>query len=90
MEVELLKAQREESKLKDASLVELATQVKALRNDRNNQGQKIDMLTSTCHNYEQLNQVLATENQVCLALLLASRNDRSNVTMTSSGRNATL
>ena len=66
MEIELLKAQREESKLKDASLIELSNQVKmsTASNDR---------LTFKCNDYEQLNVVLSTENKVCISLLSAAR-----------------
>tara|TARA_B100000780_G_scaffold278933_1_gene254471 strand:+ start:95 stop:1624 length:1530 start_codon:yes stop_codon:yes gene_type:complete len=73
MEVELLKAQREESKLKDASLVELASQIKQLRNSRTDLTARLDMVSYKCNDLEQLNRVLLTENQVCLSLLSAAR-----------------
>ena len=66
MEIELLKAQREESKLKDASLIELSNQVKMLTASN-------DRLTFKCNDYEQLNVVLSTENKVCISLLSAAR-----------------
>ena len=66
MEIELLKAQREESKLKDASLIELSNQVKVLTASN-------DRLTLKCNDYEQLNVVLSTENKVCISLLSAAR-----------------
>jgi hypothetical protein len=78
MEVELLKAQREESKLKDASLVELASQIKQLRNVRVELSKRLESVTHNCSNLEQLNRVLLTENQVCLSLLSAARAQQGN------------
>ena len=69
MEVELLRAQREESKLKDESLKELAGQVKMLEGARAELALRADTLSRQCTHLEDLNQVLVAENTVCIALL---------------------
>ena len=69
MEVELLKAQREESKLKDESLRELAEQVKVSESVRLKLSQRVDTLTQQCGHLEDLNQILLAENTVCIAML---------------------
>ena len=74
MEVELLRAQREESKLKDESLKELAAQVKALEGARSELSLRADTLSRQCGHLEDLNQVLLAENTVCIALLAAEKN----------------
>jgi hypothetical protein len=73
MEVELLKAQREESKMKDASLIELSNQVKQLRSSSSVLIQKVELLSNKCADLDSLNRILSTENQVCLSMLFDAR-----------------
>ena len=70
----MLRAQREESKLKDESLKELAAQVKALEGARSELSLRADTLSRQCGHLEDLNQVLLAENTVCIALLAAEKN----------------
>ena len=69
LEVELLRAHREESKLKDESLKELAGQVKILEGARAKLALRVDTLSRQCGHLEDLNKVLVAENSVCIAML---------------------
>jgi len=84
MEIELLKAQREESKLKDASLIELSNSVKILKSDQLKIMNENNRLITKCNKYESINQILSTENHVCMSLLAAARARGADISLSRS------